>query len=199
MATSKKFNNFPAVGAKLWPLPKIKPYPRNARTHPPAQIKLLAAIFLKHGVDQPIVVDEGGVILKGHGRREAAIEAGLTEYPVVQRSGLTEAEKIAMRIEDNQLALLSGWDNELVRGEIAVLQKFDYDLNLLGFGESQLVSFTTTPGPPGSFRTFDESIPIEHECPRCSYKWSGNSSPAKEEPPAAPKPRAKKKIAAKKG
>lgn len=184
----KRFDNFPAVKAKLWPIADIKPYPRNPRTHPPAQIALLAAIFLKHGVDQPIVVDERGVILKGHGRREAAIKAELTHYPVVQRFGMSEADKIGMRIEDNQLALLSGWDNELVRGEIGFLEKSGFDLALLGFGEAQLVSFQTTPGPPDGFPTFDETLPTQHECPRCAYKWSGNSAP----PPEATAPPKKK-------
>ena len=171
--------------AKWWPLAEIRDYPRNPRTHPPAQVELLASLLEKYGPDQDIVVDENGVILKGHGRKLAATKNGWPSYPVVQRFGLSEAEKIAMRIEDNQLALLSGWDNELVRGEIAVLQKSGYELAMLGFGDAQLVSFTTTPGPPAAFAEFGDDIATEHECPRCGYRWSGSSKPAPEPAPAA--------------
>lgn len=174
----KKFANFPALKTKLWPITKIKPYGRNARTHPPAQIELLAELFERYGVDQPIVVDESGVILKGHGRRLAALKVGLDSYPVVERRGLSDAEKTAMRIEDNQVALLSGWDHELVRGEIAQLSSEGYDLRLLGFGEAELVSFQTVPGPPaGGFQAFGDDIPTDFCCPKCNYRWSGKPTP----------------------
>lgn len=179
--------------AKWWALSEIKEYPRNPRTHPPAQIELLASLLNKYGPDQDIVVDEKGEILKGHGRKLAAAKNGWPSYPVVQRFGLSDAEKIAMRIEDNQLALLSGWDNELVRGEIAVLQKGGYDLALLGFGDAQLVSFTTTPGPPDAFQQFGEDLPTEFCCPRCNYAWSGKpkgeAAPAAEPAKASPRKR----------
>lgn len=181
--------------SKWWALDNIKEYPRNPRTHPPAQIELLGSLLDKYGPDQDIVVDEKGEILKGHGRKMAVKAKGWPSYPVTQRFGLTDAEKIAMRIEDNQLALLSGWDNELVRGEIAVLQKGGYDLALLGFGEAQLVSFTTTVGPPGAFQEFGADIPTEHQCPRCGYRWSGSTKPAADDEPlpASSAPQKKKR------
>lgn len=180
----------------LWPLEQIKPYALNARTHPPAQVTMLARIFLTYGPDQPIVVDEDGVILKGHGRRLAAYEARLTHFPVVQRFGLSLAEKDAMRIEDNQTALLSAWDKDLLRGGIANLKTAGYDISLLGFGEAELVQFTTIPAPPDQFPTFGEDIPVEHQCPRCRYVWSGSSAPIPDPPP--PPPKQKKKPAKKK-
>lgn len=164
-------------GAKVWPLSKIKRYPNNPRTHPPAQIALLAQLFLKFGPDQPIVVDEDRVILKGHGRLDGAHLANMGSFPVVQRFGLSEADKIAMRIGDNQVALLSGWDATLVQSEIAQLKLDGYPLDLLGFGDAQLVSFTTTPGPPAEFQQFGEDIATEHECPKCHYRWSGKPTP----------------------
>jgi hypothetical protein len=192
-------------GATLWKLDAVTPYPHNARTHPPAQIDVLAGILLKYGPDQPIVVDEDGVILKGHGRRLAAYKAAEPEFaarhnlppapktfPVVQRLGLPDDDKRAMRISDNQSGLLSGWDGELMKFEIESLKRNGYDVALLGFGEQQLVQFTTTPGPPAGFATFDESIPVQHECPKCHYVWSGNSAP-RPEPEAKAKPNGKKK------
>lgn len=183
------------VRGQRWPLDQIKPYPHNARTHPPAQISLLASLFKKHGPDQDIVVDEAGEILKGHGRLRAAHEAEMADYPVTQRFGLSDVEKRAMRLQDNQVALLSGWDNELVKFEMESLKRTGYDIALLGFGEAQLVQFMTTPAPPGSFPTFDENIPVAHQCPQCGYSWSGSSAPIEGKPEPAPAAKKPKKTA----
>jgi hypothetical protein len=129
------------------PLSRFLPYPQNPRTHPPEMIAFLAYLLKRYGPDQPIVVDENWIIVKGHGRRESALQAGLEEFPYVRRLDLSEAEKIAMRIDDNQSALLSGWNIPLVHGEIGRLKGFGYDINRLGFGQAELVQFTTTPGP----------------------------------------------------
>ncbi len=91
-------HNWPANKVELWPISRIKPYPNNPRTHSQAQVAFLAELLKKHGVDQPIVVDEVGVILKGHGRRLAAVAAGFEEFPVVQHRGLSKADKIAVRV-----------------------------------------------------------------------------------------------------
>lgn len=172
------------------PLSWFIPYERNPRTHPPAQVAMLAELIKTHGPDQDIVVDENRIILKGHGRRLAAMLAGLDQFLFLQRFGLSEAEKTAMRIADNQVSLLSGWDRSLVYGEIASLQSQGYDVGLLGFGDAQLVQFTTTPGPPAEFQAFGENIPTKHQCPSCGYKWSGNSAPP---PPPAEAPGKRKR------
>lgn len=158
----------------LWKISAVFPYEHNARTHPPAQIDLLAALLTKYGPDQPIVVDENKIILKGHGRRLGAMKAGLEYFPVVQRFGLSDDDKRAMRIADNQVALLAGWDEQLVGFEVKVLERNGFDVKLLGFGDKQLVSFTTALKPPGAFQQFDENIPVEYCCPNCKYSWSGN-------------------------
>lgn len=124
---------WPAAQVEMWKLDKIKPYERNARTHSAEQITLLAALMKAHGVDQPIVVDEDGLILKGHGRRLAALEAGFEEFPVAVHRGLSDADKRAMRIADNQVALLSGWDDALLRIEVGELTLSGFDVPLLGF------------------------------------------------------------------
>lgn len=165
----------PASRPETWPLRSIYPYPNNPRTHPPAQVALLAELLKRRGFDQPIVVDEGGVIIKGHGRHLAAMIAGLDEVPVVVRRGLSEVEKAAMRIEDNQVALLSGWDRELIRGEMSMLKAAGYEMPLLGFGDTQIVSFMATPGPPDEFPAFGEGIETHYRCPKCGYRWSGKA------------------------
>lgn len=146
------------TAAKEWPLDRIIPYERNPRTHPQQQIDLLAELIEKYGPDQPIVVDEKGVILKGHGRRLAALKINRKTFPVIQRSGLTEDDKVAMRIADNQVALLSGWDSELIRFEIDRLDHAGYDLKLLGFDNIQLVSFRAN--IPSNPEKADEAPPL---------------------------------------
>lgn len=135
-------HNWPTFG-QSWPLDKIKPYSRNPRTHPPEQIKLLAELILKYGPDQPIAIDEDGVILKGHGRLEAAKFAKLAEFPVVIHAGLSEEDKKAVRIADNQVSLLSGWDQELLRIEVGELRTADFEMPLLGFDRTELNAIET--------------------------------------------------------
>ena len=161
------------------PLSRFVPYPNNPRIHPPAEITILTSLLKKRGADQPIVVDENWVILKGHGRQQAALAAGLEDFPFVQRLDLSEEEKIAIRIEDNSVPLLAAWDRELIRVEIGALKLAGYEMPLLGFGETQLVQFMTTPGPPGSFQVFGEDIETEFCCPKCGYAWSGNAAAGK--------------------
>jgi hypothetical protein len=148
----------PAAKTEVWPLDRIIPYPNNPRTHPAEQISLLAKLITRHGIDQPIVIDEDGFILKGHGRRMAAVEAGLKTFPVVIHRGLSENDKRAIRLADNQVALLSGWDANLLRLELTDLKTAGFEMDLLGFDDVQLVSFMAkvptggdpdaTPEPP---------------------------------------------------
>jgi hypothetical protein len=133
--------------AAPWKLDRIIPYPGNPRTHPPEQIEILAQLLLKYGADQPIVVDESGVVLKGHGRLEAAGVAGLKTFPVVVRTGMSGADKTAMRLSDNQVALLSGWDQGLLRDAMVALTEQGYDMPLLGFSEVQLQSYNLSVEP----------------------------------------------------
>lgn len=189
---SKKL--WPEIPKKQWwSLDRIKPYAHNARTHPPAQVTLLATLLRQYGPDQPIVVDEGGVILKGHGRRLGAIEGELGGFWVVERLGLSEDDKTAMRIADNQVALLAGWDRELVRMEMHRLEANKYPLELLGFGKAELVAFQTVPGPPSQFQAYGEDLQTEHECPRCHYRWSGSTASAEQKPPPPSSPKNRKK------
>ncbi len=160
--------------SKIWPLDKIKEYPNNPKNHPPAQIELLARIFRKYGPDQDIVVDEDGIIIKGHGRKSAAKLAEMKGYPVTQRIGLSDADKRGMRIQDNALPLLGSWDNQLVQFEIETLKRSGYEISLLGFGAAQLVQFETVPQPPGSFPEFGDDISTQFCCPACKYAWSGD-------------------------
>lgn len=160
------------------PLSKFRPWPGNPRLHPEAEIDLLAQVISLRGPDQPIVVDEGWYILKGHGRLKAAQQAGAKEFPFVQRFGLTESEKVAIRIEDNALPLMSAWDKTLLSGQLEQLKADGYDMKLLGFGDAQLVQFMTAEPPPAAFQAFDDgTIETEYCCPKCHFAWSGKPKP----------------------
>lgn len=173
--------DMPAAKVEVWPLEKIIPYDKNPREHPPSQVAALAKLMQAHGIDQPIVVDEGGVILKGHGRKLAAEFAGFAEFPVVVRRGMSEADKVAMRIQDNQVSLLAGWDSELLRLEVGSLQAGGFDLPMLGFDGEWLAKVMNGPAPPGEFGVLDESMEIDHQCPKCGYRWSGATVTRKRE------------------
>lgn len=122
---------WPASEVFNWPLAKIKPYPNNPKTHPKEQIKALAADMRSDGVTAPIMVDEDGVILYGHGRRLAAIEAGFTEYPVIIARGWSDQKKREVRIKDNTRPLMGGWDETLFKLEVGELRLQGTDLKML--------------------------------------------------------------------
>ncbi|MFK0731404.1 MAG: site-specific DNA-methyltransferase [Gloeotrichia echinulata HAB0833] len=129
------------AAVEWYPLDKIIPYPTNSKKHPPEQITKLVGMIAEFGWDVPIVVDENGVILKGHGRQLAASRMELKEVPVIVRRGLSEAQKKAIRIADNKVAE-SPWDDEFLKVELEALAEMDFDLKLTGFDEEDWSSFT---------------------------------------------------------
>lgn len=115
----------------------LTPYANNTKAHPTEQIDKIAASIAEFGWDQPIVVDGQYVILKGHGRREAALRLKLKLVPVVVRADLTEAQKKAARIADNKVAE-SAWLTDELKLELQSLAEMDFDLTLIGFDEVDL-------------------------------------------------------------
>jgi hypothetical protein len=136
---------WPAAQVEMWPIARIKPYDNNPRTHPEDQIEVIAKSMIQDGVTAPIFVDEEGVIIYGHGRRLAALKCKFKQYPVIIARGWTEDRKRAVRIKDNQLGLLSGWDMAELRSEVALLQASGFDVPLLGFSE-QMTGWLTSNG-----------------------------------------------------
>ena len=129
---------WPAAKVEMWKLDRIKHYPKNPRTHPQDQLDKLAASMRDDGVTMPILVDEAGEIIAGHGRALAAAANGFEEYPVVVARGWSEEKKRAVRLKDNAIGILSGWDNQLIVGELQDLKLSGYDMPLLGFPEHQM-------------------------------------------------------------
>ena len=116
------------------------PYIRNARTPSESQIAQIAASIKEFGFLSPILIAEDNTILAGHGRLAAARKLGLKQVPCVKESHLTETQRRAYIIADNKLSLNAGWDEDMLAIELSELQGSDFDLDLLGFDESELVS-----------------------------------------------------------
>ena len=133
-STSRVVNHgWPADRVEKRFIADLVPYARNARTHSEEQVAQIAASIREWGWTTPVLVDEGGQIIAGHGRVMAARKLGITEIPVIVASGWTNAQKQAYVLADNQLALNAGWDMELLKVELGDLQAHGFDLELIGF------------------------------------------------------------------
>lgn len=123
----------------------IKPYDKNAKIHDDKQVEKIAASIKEFGWTQPIVVDQNGVIIAGHGRRLAAIKLGMKQVPVLRRDDLTEEQVRALRLADNRVAI-SDLDSTLLAQELADLE-FDlsafFDKKELDFLEADLGEYNT--------------------------------------------------------
>ena len=116
----------------------ITPYARNSRTHSDEQVAQIAASIREFGWTTPILIDENGSVICGHGRLLAARKLGQAEVEVIVARGWSDAKKRAYVIADNKLALNAGWDMELLALELADLKEFDFDLGLTGFSGEEL-------------------------------------------------------------
>jgi DNA modification methylase len=120
----------------------LKPAARNARRHSKKQIRQIADSIERFGFTNPVIVDERGTIVAGHGRVEAAKLIGLAEIPVVRLSHLNPAELRAYMLADNKLAEKAGWDRELLAAEIeelsSLLPDIGLDIGITGFEPSEI-------------------------------------------------------------
>lgn len=116
----------------------LEPYARNPRTHSKEQVAQIAASIAEFGWTNPVLIDEAGGIIAGHGRVLAAKLAGIDKVPCIVVDGLTEAQRRALVIADNGLALASGWDEAMLAGELAALEGAGFDMGVLGFDDDEL-------------------------------------------------------------
>ncbi|MCH3999377.1 MAG: site-specific DNA-methyltransferase [Lachnospiraceae bacterium] len=144
------------------PIDKLVPYARNARTHSKEQIAQLRASLREFGFVSPAVIDSKYNILVGHGRVQAAREEGYKTVPCVFAENLTDAQKRAYILADNQLALNAGWDEEMLSVELSDLKDESFDLSLLGFDEKDLEKLMAGPDDGGAQDDdFDLSAALE--------------------------------------
>lgn len=120
------------------------PYASNSRIHSEKQVNEIIASIKEWGFTNPILIDESDGVIAGHGRILAANKMGLKEVPCIIMSGLTEGQKKAYVIADNQLALNAGWDEELLAAELRSLKELDFNLDLLAFDENFLDELLST-------------------------------------------------------
>lgn len=137
---------------ELRPIESLVAYARNARTHSPEQVSQIKASLIEFGWTNCVLADDMGIVA-GHGRVMAATELyrhgkqvrfpngapiPVGMVPVVDCTGWSPAQRRAYVIADNKLALNAGWDDELLRLELADLQAESFDLDLLGFSQDEL-------------------------------------------------------------
>ena len=120
------------------PIARLIPYVRNARTHSGDQIAQIAGSIAEFGFVNPVLIGADDVIIAGHGRVLAAEKLGLAEVPVIVLSHLSESQRRALVIADNRIAENAGWDDAMLKAEIAALHEDAFDLDLLGFAEEEL-------------------------------------------------------------
>lgn len=145
---------------------KLVPYGNNSKNHPPAQIEAIAKSIKAFGFDQPIVVDSKMVIIKGHGRREAALMLGMSEVPVLIRDDVNSTDARFLREVDNQIQSTE-WDKENLASELNELRlsgKLEFSL----FTESNI---PTLPQMTITVMPEEFDLTTKHTCSKCSYKW----------------------------
>ena len=119
---------------------QVKPDPRNARTHSKKQVEQIVASIQAFGFANPLLIDEGGILIAGHGRLAAAKRLGLGQVPVIELKGLSDPEKRALRLADNKIAQNAGWDGDLLKIELESLSKLDlgFGLEITGFSSGEI-------------------------------------------------------------
>ena len=132
-------NPWPADSVERVPTASLTPFARNSKKHDDAQIAQLAASIREWGFTSPILRDETGMILAGHGRLAAAQRLGLETVPVITAAGWSEAKKRAYVIADNRLSEIGGgWDMDMLAVELGDLSTEGFDLDLTGFTDEDL-------------------------------------------------------------
>jgi ParB-like chromosome segregation protein Spo0J len=140
---STEFDTEPRLQIEYWPIDRMIPFARNARTHSDAQVAEIAGSIRAFGFSSPILVSEAGDIIAGHGRLAAARKLGMSEAPVVVLRGLTEMQRRQLVLADNRIALNAGWNAEMLKLELADLSGLGADLSALGFTAKELARALT--------------------------------------------------------
>ena len=148
---------------EMWPIARLIPSARNARTHSKAQIAEIAGSIRAFGFSNPILIGVDGDVIAGHGRLAAARQLGIAEVPVIVLSGLNEIQRRQLMLADNRIALNAGWDAELLAAELTDLSILGADLAVLAFTPQELAKALTPAGAGGL--TGEDEIPELPEKP----------------------------------
>ena len=151
------------LAVQIWPIDRLLPYVRNARTHSDEQVAQVAASIQEFGWTNPILVGGDGVIIAGHARLAAARKLGIAEVPVIVLDHLTETQRRALVLADNKLALNAGWDEEMLRVELESLKEDDFNLDLVGFTTEELDDLLHDPEETHEGLTDEDAAPEPQE------------------------------------
>lgn len=155
------------IQIERWSLDRLVPFARNPRTHTEEQVAQIAASIVEFGWTNPVLVGSDGVVIAGHARLQAARKLGLSEVPVIVLDHLSEAQRRALVIADNQLAIAgTGWDEELLRGLLVDLRQDEFNLEVLGFSDEELAGWLTQdPEAPQEGLAEEDAVPEPLEEP----------------------------------
>jgi len=142
-----------------WPVERLIPYARNARTHSDEQVAQVAASIAEFGFVNPILVGPDGVIIAGHARLLAARKLRMTEVPVLVLGHLTETQRRALVLADNRLALDAGWDEEMLKVELESLREDGFDLDIVGFTDEEIEDLLRDPEQVVEGNTDEDTAP----------------------------------------
>ena len=156
-----------------WPVAKLIPYARNARTHSDEQVAQIAASIAEFGFTNPILTGADGVIVAGHGRLAAAQKLAMAMVPVVVLEHLSPTQRRALVIADNRIAENAGWDETMLRVEMEALQLDDFDMSLTGFDADALAELMAGGGGDDLGNTDDDDVPevLETAISRTGDVW----------------------------
>jgi DNA modification methylase len=154
-----------------WPVDKLIPFARNARTHSAEQVAQIAASIAEFGFVNPVLIGPDNVIIAGHARLLAARKLGMPEVPVIVLDHLTPTQRRALVIADNRLALSAGWDEEMLRVELAALREDEFDLDLVGFTAEELEELLADPEAEAAGHTDEDAVP---EAPEAAVTAPGD-------------------------
>lgn len=157
-----------------WPLDRLIPCARNARTHNEEQVAQIAASIIEFGWTNPILVDSADGVIAGHGRLLAAKKLGLDAVPVIVLSNLTPAQRRAYLVADNKLALNAGWNEDLLASELHALNGDNFDLTLTGFATEELDEFLAPIGDDENAEEIDDDADQMPSPPRDAVSRSGD-------------------------
>jgi len=132
---------------------ELTSYKGNARTHSRRQVRQIADSIAQFGFTNPVLIDDDGMIIAGHGRVKAAKLLGLAAIPTLRLSHLSDSEKRAYMIADNKLAERAGWDRKILATELQALIDLDFEVGVTGFDVDEIeiiLEGTDKPTPEGA-------------------------------------------------
>lgn len=171
--TGRETENERKLQLQYLPISALVPYDRNPRTHSEEQVAQVADSIRQFGWTNPVLIDEQGSIIAGHGRVLAAQRLGIDKVPCIRLTELTDAQRRAYVIADNKLALNAGWDPLLLKLELGELREAEFDLALTGFSDAEFDALmfdgNFSPGGAAQQGRLDQKKKIT--CPHCGLDF----------------------------